>query len=71
MESQRTCSKCGTPSHNVYVFDQGEHYACSDECRDIISEEVYQSTWFHLSHDLCEYYEEYVTNDDFYYTELN
>jgi hypothetical protein len=71
MDNQRTCSKCGTPSHNVYVFDQGEHYACSDECRDIISEEVYQSTWFHLSHDLCEYYEEYVTNEDFYYTELN
>jgi len=71
METQRTCSHCGTPSHNVYVFDQGEHYACSDKCRDIISEEVYESSWFNLSNDLCEYYEEYVTNEDFYYTEFN
>lgn len=71
MNSQRTCSNCGTPSTNVYVFNQGEHYACSDECRDNISEKVYESSWFHLSNDLCEYLEEYVTNDDFYYTEFN
>ena len=71
MDNQRTCSKCGTPSTNVYVFDQGEHYACSIECRDHISEKSYESSWFHLSNDLCEYLEEYVTNDDFYYTEFN
>ena len=71
MDNQRTCSKCGTPSTNVYVFDQGEHYACSIECRDHISENTYESSWFHLSNDLCEYLEEYVTNDDFYYTEFN
>jgi|APGre2960657404_1045060.scaffolds.fasta_scaffold07310_8 hypothetical protein len=71
MDNQRTCSKCGTPSTNVYVFDQGEHYACSIECRDHISENTYESSWFHLSNDLCEYLEEYVTNDYFYYTEFN
>ena len=71
MDNQRTCSKCGTPSTNVYVFDQGEHYACSIECRDHISENTYESSWFHLSNDLCEYLEEYVDNDDFYYTEFN
>lgn len=71
MDNQRTCSHCGTPSTNVYVFDQGEHYACSIECRDHISENTYESSWFHLSNDLCEYLEEYVTNDDFYYTEFN
>ena len=71
MNNQRTCSNCGTPSTNVYVFDQGEHYACSIECRDHISENTYESSWFHLSNDLCEYLEEYVTNDDFYYTEFN
>jgi len=71
MNNQRTCSNCGTPSTNVFVFDQGEHYACSIECRDHISENTYESSWFHLSNDLCEYLEEYVTNDDFYYTEFN
>ena len=71
METQRTCSKCGTPSHNVYVFDQGEHYACSVECRDEIAEEVYDNKWFHLSMDFCDYEGEYVTNEYFYYTELN
>ena len=71
MDNQRICSHCGTPSTNVYVFDQGEHYACSIECRDHISENTYESSWFHLSNDLCEYLEEYVDNDDFYYTEFN
>ena len=71
MENQRTCSHCGTPSNNVYVFDQGEHYACSVDCRDQISEKSYESSWFHLSHDFCDYEEEYVTSEYFYYTEFN
>lgn len=65
----RTCSHCETESNTIYVFDQGEHYACSDECRDQISKEHYNSTW----EELCiEHIDgEEVCSHDFYYTEIN
>ena len=71
MNNQRNCSHCRTPITNVYIFDQGEYYACSDECRDHISESVYQSDWNTLSKDYDKDEDEFVTSEDFYYTEFN
>jgi hypothetical protein len=42
-----------------YVFRDGENYACSDDCRDAICRDDYQTTWI----------EEH--GDESYFTEFN
>ena len=66
----RECSCCGERSQSVYVFNDGDFYACSDECRDTISNDEYNSLWVELSINLDEDGED-MGDDSFYYTEFN
>jgi hypothetical protein len=71
MSEKRKCSKCGALKSQIYVFNDGEFYACSDACRDYIAVYTYLNTWDELSQDFCEESETYTTNESFYYTEFN
>jgi hypothetical protein len=66
----RKCSCCGTRTSEVYVFNSGDNYACSDACRDKISHDVYGMKWDELSTNYDEYNDEFITDENFYYTEL-
>lgn len=74
----RECSCCGKRSQRVYVFNDGDFYACSDaddcrhvdKCRDTISEEKYGKLWEELSTNIDEDGEDQV-HPLFYYTEFN
>jgi len=68
MKYGRKCSCCGDYATQVYVFNQGDYYACSSTCRDVIAKDIYHDTWEYLSTDINEDGDE-VTNDEFYYTE--
>lgn len=65
----RACSCCGSRVSEVYVFADGDHYACSDACAESVSRDHYSSTWAELSTDIDDNEEE-ITNQSFYYTEL-
>jgi hypothetical protein len=55
----KECTNCGYPiTTEGYVFRQGEHYACSELCRDLVCIEIYDTTWE----------EEYDEDGDSYYT---
>ena len=66
----RECSCCGKRSQSVYVFNDGDFYACSDECRDTISNDEYDSSWEELSTNIDDDGEE-IDDDSFYYTEFD
>ena len=66
----RACSCCGKVSSKIYVFNSGDNYACSDKCRDNISEMTYNANWEELSTIYNEDEDEFETDPDFYYTEL-
>lgn len=48
----RKCSRCNTGMYEGYVFADGEHYACSEQCRDAICHNEYDSiSWEQLAKD--------------------
>jgi hypothetical protein len=55
----RECSVCSVPMIDGYCFDGGMYYACSDEHRNIIAFDKYNTAWEDL----------YTDEGDFYYTE--
>ena len=55
----RSCTKCNASMNDGYVFRDGENYACSDDCRDAICKDDYDTTWV----------EEH--GDESYFTEFN
>lgn len=77
-ESFRTCSSCGNQTQAPYVFADGMHYACDEDCRDAIAEQEYKSTWDELSQEPNPNWDindpndnEFIDSQDFYYTELH